>query len=67
MRTGVVGAQFMVSWGDRSISTRAFTIRVEPVIVGRTESEDGFIPFVEIEQCQGFAPDCNVTASHSTI
>lgn len=44
---GAVDAQFMVSWGDKSISTRAFTIRVEPVIIGGTESEDGFTLFVE--------------------
>ena len=44
---GAVDAQFMVSWDDKSISTRAFTIRVEPVIVGGTESEDGFTLFVE--------------------
>ena len=44
---GVVEAQFMVSGDDKSISTRAFTIRVEPVIIGGTESEDGFTLFVE--------------------
>lgn len=44
---GAVDARFMVSWGDKSISTRAFTIRVEPVIIGGTESEDGFTLFVE--------------------
>ena len=44
---GAVDAQFMVSWGDKSISTRTFTIRVEPVIIGGTESEDGFTLFVE--------------------
>ena len=44
---GMVDAQCMVSWGDRSISTRAFVIQVEPVLVGGTESEDGFTLFVE--------------------
>ncbi len=44
---GAVDAQCMVSWDDKSISTRAFTIRVEPVIVGGTESEDGFSLFVD--------------------
>ena len=44
---GAVDAQCMVSWDDKSISTRAFTIRVEPVIIGGTESEDGFTLFVE--------------------
>ena len=44
---GAVDAQCMVSWDDKSISTRTFTIRVEPVIIGGTESEDGFTLFVE--------------------
>lgn len=44
---GMVDAQCMVRWGDRSISTRAFVIQVEPVLVGGTESEDGFTLFVE--------------------
>ena len=53
---GAVDAQFMVSWGDKSISTRAFTIRVEPVIIGGTESEDGFTLFVEtIKRYEGRA------------
>ena len=44
---GVVEAQFMVTHDGKSIGTRAFTIRVEPVIIGGTESEDGFTLFVE--------------------
>ena len=44
---GAVDAQCMVSWDDRSISTRAFTIRVEPVLVGGEESGDGFTLFVD--------------------
>lgn len=44
---GVVEAQFMVTRDGKSISTRAFTIRVEPVLIGGTESEDGFTLFVE--------------------
>ena len=44
---GAVDAQFMVTHEGKSISTRAFTIRVEPVIIGGTESEDGFTLFVE--------------------
>lgn len=44
---GVVEAQFTVTHDGKSISTRAFTIRVEPVIIGGTESEDGFTLFVE--------------------
>lgn len=44
---GVVEAQFMLTHDGKSIGTRAFTIRVEPVIIGGTESEDGFTLFVE--------------------
>ena len=45
---GVVQAQVMVSRGDDTyISSRVFTIRVEPVIVGGEEHEDGFTLFVE--------------------
>ena len=44
---GAVDAQFMVSWDDRSISTRAFTIRVEPVLIGGVVHENGFTLFVE--------------------
>ena len=44
---GAGDAQFMVTHDGKSISTRAFTIRVEPVITGGTESEDGFTLFVE--------------------
>lgn len=44
---GVVETQFMVTHDGKSISTWAFTIRVEPVIIGGTESEDAFTLFVE--------------------
>ena len=44
---GAVDAQCMVSWDDKSISTRAFTIRVEPVLIGGEGHEDGFTLFVE--------------------
>ena len=45
---GAVQAQVMVSRGDDSyISSRVFTIRVEPVIVGGEEHEDGFTLFVD--------------------
>ncbi len=47
-RAGTVDAQVMVSLpGGRSISTRAFCIRVEPVLVGGAESADGFTLFVD--------------------
>lgn len=45
---GAVQAQVMVSRGDDTyISSRVFTIRVEPVIVGGGEHEDGFTLFVD--------------------
>ena len=45
---GAVQAQIMVSRGDDTyISSRVFTIRVEPVIVGGEEHEDGFTLFVD--------------------
>ncbi len=45
---GAVQAQIMVSRGnDTYISSRVFTIRVEPVVVGGEEHEDGFTLFVE--------------------
>ena len=45
---GAVQAQVMVSLGDDTyISSRVFTIRVEPVVVGGEEHEDGFTLFVD--------------------
>ena len=44
---GTVDAQVMVSWGERSLSSRAFSIHVEQVLVGGTQSIDGFTLFVE--------------------
>ena len=45
---GVVQAQVMVSRGDDTyISSRVFTIRVEPVIIGGEEHQDGFTLFVD--------------------
>ena len=45
---GAVQAQVMVSLGDDTyISSRVFTIRVEPVVVGVEEHEDGFTLFVD--------------------
>ena len=44
---GVVDAQIVVSCGDDTyISTRAFQVRVEPVIVGDLEAQDGFTLFI---------------------
>ena len=48
---GSVDCQVMVSLpGGSSISTRAFEVRVEKVLVGGTESEDGFSLFLDAIQ-----------------
>lgn len=60
---GMVDAQCMVSWGERSISTRAFVIQVEPVLVGGTESEDGFTLFVETIKRYEDAIEIDTTAA----
>ena len=45
---GAVQARVMVSRGDGTyISSRVFTIRVEPVVIGGEEHEDGFTLFVD--------------------
>lgn len=45
---GAVQAQVMVSRGDGTyISSRVFAIRVEPVVIGGEEHEDGFTLFVD--------------------
>ncbi|MBR3160917.1 MAG: collagen-like protein [Atopobiaceae bacterium] len=63
MDEGPIDAQCMVSWDDKSISTRAFNIHVEPVIVGGTESEDGFTLFVEtIKRYEGVIEITNEAA-----
>lgn len=74
---GVVEAQFMVIWEDEFISTRAFTIRVEPVIIVGTESEDGFTLFVEtikryegaieITTAAGTTPDLSAYATKQYV
>ena len=45
---GAVQAQVMVSRGDDTyVSSRVFTIRVEPVVIGGEEHQDGFTLFLE--------------------
>ena len=45
---GAVQAQVVVSRGDDTyISSRVFTVKVEPVVIGGEESEDGFTLFIE--------------------
>lgn len=58
---GGVDAQLMASWGDRSLSSLPFSIRVEQAIAGGGESGDGFGVFIEAikkyEQAAGAALD----------
>ena len=45
---GAVQAQIVVSRGDDTyVSSRVFTVKVEPVVIGGEESEDGFTLFIE--------------------
>lgn len=45
---GMVDAQVVMSFADgRAFSTRVFGIRVEPVLVGGEQSEDGFTLFID--------------------
>ena len=65
---GAVLAQVMVSRGDDTyISSRVFTIRVEPVVVGGEEHEDGFTLFVgainAYEHATGITTDAATAAN----
>ncbi len=44
---GTVDAQIVVSWGERSLASRSFSIAVEQVLVGGTASSDGFTLFID--------------------
>lgn len=44
---GTVDAQVMASWGERTLSSRVFSIHVEQELVGGDESPDGFGLFIE--------------------
>ena len=54
---GTVYAQIVVTEGTSSISTRVFAIRVEQVVIGGTEVEDGFSLFIEAIQAYENATD----------
>ena len=55
---GTVEAQVMLSWGERALSSRTFTIRVERVLAGNGGDEDGFSMFVEaIKRLEGMTLD----------
>ena len=61
---GAVQAQVMVSRGDDTyISSRVFTIRVEPAIVGGEEHEDGFTLFVEVINAYEHATEISTAAA----
>lgn len=60
---GAVEAQCMVSYDGKSISTRAFIIRVEPVLIGGEEHEDGFTLFVGAIQAYENATEISTEAA----
>lgn len=61
---GAVQTQVMVSRGDDTyISSRVFTIRVEPVIVGGEEHEDGFTLFIEAINSYEHATEVTIEAA----
>ena len=61
---GAVQAQVMVSRGDDTcISSRVFTIRVEPVIVGGEEHEDGFTLFLDAINAYEHATESSTEAA----
>lgn len=61
---GAVQAQVMVSRGDDTyISSRVFTIRVEPVVVGGEEHEDGFTLFVDAVNAYEHATEITTDAA----
>ena len=66
---GTVDAQVMVSESGECISTRTFQIRVEPVLVGDTDSDDGFTLFVEAiqayENAGSIATDAAIAANEA--
>ena len=65
---GAVQAQVVVSRGDGTyISSRVFTIRVEPVVIGGEETGDGFTIFLDAinayENATGIATDAATAAN----
>lgn len=63
---GTVEAQIVLSWGERSISSEPFFIRVVGSLVGGSPSEDGFTLFVEAikryEEAGGISIDAALEA-----
>jgi hypothetical protein len=61
---GAVHAQIVVSRGDDTyISSRVFTIRVEPVVIGGEESEDGFTLFLDAINAYEHATEITIDAA----
>lgn len=64
---GAVLAQVMVSRGDNTyISSRVFTIRVEPVVVGGEGHEDGFTLFVDAINAYAYEHATEITTDAAT-
>lgn len=65
---GTVEAQVMLSWGERALSSRTFTIRVERVLAGDGGDEDGFSMFVEaIKRLEGMTLDAVDAANAAAV
>lgn len=60
---GTVYAQIVVSESASAISTRVFAIHVEQVVIGGTETEDGFTLFIEAIQAYENATDITTDAA----
>ncbi len=61
---GAVLAQILVSRGDDTyISSRVFTIRVEPVIIGREDCKDGFTLFLDAINAYEHAAEISIEAA----
>ena len=62
---GAVQAQVVVSRGDDTyISSRVFTIKVEPVVIGGEESEDGFT--LSLEAINAYENATSITTDAAT-
>ena len=60
---GTVDAQVLLSWGGRSLSSRAFCVRVEQVLVGGAASGDGFSLFLDaLKKYEAAASDALLAA-----
>ena len=60
---GTVDAQVLLSWDGRALSSRAFCVRVEQVLVGGSASGDGFSLFLDaLKKYEAAAADALLVA-----